>query len=138
MLTKTTEEDVINHFKKLETIYEERYNEYYDKLQNEIRMLETKNPYSSHDWRKESPQKIFEKQLWFASSASENEELFERYFWLHHVRSDLRLCDLSFKWSNSTNEELASWFSQFEFMTECRTSNLIEGGKCLKNLDLLK
>lgn len=110
LLTKTTEEDLLKHFKSASEEYEAKWRSYYDRLDTITAQQYHSNPYTNHNWRKGSPERKFAKGYeWYRCDD-------ESYEWLYAIRNDLRRCEREFKWSQQ--EELKEWYGNFDYLID--------------------
>lgn len=60
LLTKTTEEELKEHFKKASELYMERIQPDIDEQRRLLKMLYNENPYKQRNWRKGKPERLYE------------------------------------------------------------------------------
>lgn len=120
LLTQTTEEDLLAHFRKASETYEEKNRPFYETLDKALQKQYAENPYRHANWRKCSPPRRFAKGHEWLQIDLDNDKDYDKYQWLAYVGRDLHWCNLEFKWSEAP--ETAKWYGDFLYLMErCRT-----------------
>lgn len=121
LLTQTTEQDLLEHFRKASETYDERNKPFYEMLDKALQKQYAENPYRSANWRKCAPPRRFAKGHEWLQINLENDTEYEKREWLLYVARDLHWCNLEFKWAE--NPETAKWHGDFVYLMErCKTT----------------
>jgi hypothetical protein len=121
LLTQTTEQDLLDHFRKASETYEEKNRPFYEMLDKALQAQYAENPYRRHNWRKGSAQRKFAKGHEWLQIDLENDTEYNKREWLLYVGRDLHWCNLEFKWSEKP--ETSTWYGDFVYrMEQCRTT----------------
>ena len=130
LLTQTTEEAIWLHFKAFFVVYEKKYEEWIEAVENTYRKFDIdRNPYHDHNWRKGFPERHY-KNCSVATVMNFDESSTDLFWKLTHFISDLTKCNKLLKWDNDTE------YSE-EFGKMLGTANYLRI-RLYGNLDTLK
>ena len=117
LVTKHTEDDVLNHIMSLKSRFYEIYNPLVSFLEDETQYIWHNNPYLSLNWQKHYEYKAinrpspFKQRYETSGSIYPNlEEHIEKLEVLSGIRRDITTCERVFKWSESNPE-----FAELEY-----------------------
>ena len=126
-LTKTTEEDLKEHFRKSSELYSIRVQADLDEQKRIMNMLYTENPYKNRNWRKSTPDRLFTHGY---DTRSLREEKVEELKWKFSISREFPWSMEVYEW----NEDWAVQFSQTLYRTSERYRSNVEE---IKHLDCL-
>lgn len=113
-VTKTTEEELKDHFKKISEVYVSRSEPFYKKLRSAMESLTEDCPYTKHNWRKGLAKRLYEKGHEWNRMHEETE--MNAYAWLFYVKKDLLWCIEEFTWTDEWVNTLIREVDRFREM----------------------
>lgn len=114
LLTQTTEDDLLDHFRRVSETYSYQDREFHNELFSIIEAQHSVNPYRSHNWRRGTPERRYKNGWeWISMDDEKKYEAYQRLVWFGF---DFKKCDDEFHWT--TNPETAVWAEGFLRQTE--------------------
>ena len=111
LLTKTTEEDLLAHFKSAFETYEARWKPYAEELERCVADAFAHNPYLGRSWRKGGPTRLYPKGHEWNRMDPNNEAEIQKYHWIWEFAFDLHRCMREFNWKEMDQQD--------EFVSKC-------------------
>jgi hypothetical protein len=137
LLTKHTEEDILNHILSCREPAERILSKYAPMVDEEIYQTVHNNPYNTLNWKKHYEYKFQNKPTPFKQRYEKvsdifplTEELVNEISYLVNIKTDIQICERIFKWSE-TNED----FSEMEYRLKGKIDMFFESQRELVYFD---